>query len=90
MDDAALIGEFTKYGLIGVLFLISLYALLKLAGLYRDVQEKRIEEHKANTERFLTTTNANTEAMRALTDGFKALARAVEEINARSLGRGRR
>ncbi len=90
MNDASLFAEFSKYGLIGVLFLLTIYALIKVAGLYREVQEKRIEEHKAYTERFLTATNANTEATKVMTDGFKALARVVDELNARNLSKGRR
>lgn len=90
MDEVSMLGEFSKYGLLGVLFVILLYALRVMAGLYRDVQEKRIEEHKTYTERFLVATNANTEATKVMTDGFKALARAVEELNTRSLPKGRR
>jgi hypothetical protein len=90
VDDVNMIGEFSKYGLLGVLFLIALYAIKVLAGLYRDTQEKRIEEHKVYSERLLVATNANTDATKVMTDGFKALARAVEDLNARSQPRGRR
>lgn len=79
--DAGLLTELSKYGLLGILFALALLALRSRDASYREVQEKRIDENKTNTERFLTATNANTDATDAAAEGFKALAKSVEDLS---------
>lgn len=71
--DAAL-AELLKQGLLGLLLVLSIFAIVSRDKSYREVQEKRIDESKANTERVLIALNANTEATKANADAIKLLA----------------
>lgn len=96
MESAEILQEFTKYGIIGVLFFLSLLALRSRDASYRESQEKRITEAQQNTERFLLATQANTQATQAAADGFKALTQSNEQIKlelrglSEKLSKGRR
>ncbi len=85
--DPGLLAEFSKLGIIGILFFLTIMALKSRDASYRDVQEKRIQENRENTERFLAATNANTEATKAGSEAIKALAKAFEDTRYQ---RGRR
>lgn len=95
MDPTSAFAEIIKvWGPFGAVIVLLVLALISRDKSYREVQEKRILEAQANTERFLVATNANTAATNAAAEGFKALAQSntlvkdeVTKLTAQKAGR---